>query len=333
MSNELIEQMSEGEVVEEVTVEQGFEALDDNMKVLIERQGTKMPEAEEEVAEGEVVEDEQVAEEIVDEPEHLFELEDGTKVTEQEAKDGYLRHGSYTKKVQELAEERKRIERFGAIMARMENDPKLMQMNIDYMTGNQQAQPQSTVGKVEVPDDYKGVPFIENLVTLTNTLSDKVTQLEGGYNTIQQSSAEEKQASDRLALFNSKMSEGYEYLKGQVGTPPTPKEYIARFQKYIEDQGLDPQVVGNYIIGGDPDYLRAKIDGTFKTDIDAYRTDKVNTGEKERKKRVAKTQTLQVAGKSQQAAPQPLPKGKDGKLDTKAALIQIMDAQDQLNRR
>ena len=341
MSNELIDNAEEAEVVEEVveevTVEQGFEALDDNMKVLIERRGTKMPEAEEEAVEEEVVEDEQVVEEVVDEPEHLFELEDGTKVTLQEAKDGYLRHSKFTKNSQELAEERKDMEQYKSIIAAMK-DPqdkgRLLQKAIDHMTGTQQAQePQSTVGKIEVPDDYKGQPFIENLVKLTNTLSDKVAQIEGGVNTIQQSSADAQRAADNTALLNSRLAEGYEYLKGQVGTPPTPKEYTERVQKYIEDQGLDPQVVGSYIIGGDPDYLRAKIDRTFKADIDAHRTDKANSGEKERKKRVAKTQTLQVASKSKQAAPQALPKGKDGKVDLKAGLIQIQDAQAQLDRR
>ena len=273
---------------------------------------------------------------MVDEPEHLFELDDGTKVTLQEAKDGYLRHSKFTKNSQELAEERKKTERYSAIINKMENDETLTKMVINYMTGNSQPQAQgsqSTVGKIDVPDDYKGQPFIENLVTLVNTLSDKVAQTEGGMNTMKQSSVEAQQVANNTPVFNSRMAEGYEYLKGQVGTPPTPKEYIDRFQKHIEDQGLDPQVVGSYIIGSDPDYLRAKIDRTFKADIDAHRTDKANSGEKERKKRVAKTQTLQVASKSKQAAPQPLPKGKDGKVDLKAGLIQIQEAQAQLNRR
>lgn len=339
MSNEMIDNAEEvvEEAVEEVTAEQGFEALDDNMKVLIERSGTKMPEAEE-VDNTEVSSDNDEvsteSEEVVDEPEHLFELDDGTKVTLQEAKDGYLRHSKFTKNSQELAEERKKTERYSAIINKMENDETLTKMVIDYMTGAPQAQePQSTVGKIEVPDEYKGQPFIENLVTLTNTLSDKVTQIEGGVNKMEQSSTDAQRAADNTALLNSRLAEGYEYLKGQVGTPPTPKEYTERVQKYIEDQGLDPQVVGSYIIGGDPDYLRAKIDGTFKADIEAHRTDKANSGEKERKKRVAKTQTLQVASKSKQAAPQPLPKGKDGKADLKAGLIQIQEAQAQLNRR
>ena len=337
MSNELIDNAEEvvEEAVEEVTVEQGFEALDDNMKVLIERTGTKMPEAEEVVAEEEVVEDVVEEEQVAEEPEYLFELDDGTKVTEKEAKDSYLRHGSYTKKVQELADERREIEQHKHIINLMKTDRKFLDMNLDYINnkGKVVQEPQSTLGKIEVPEDYKGQPFIENLVNLANSLSDKVVQIEGGINTMQQSSTEAQQTADNTALLNSRLAEGYEYLKGQVGTPPTPKEYIDRFQKHIEDQGLDPQVVGNYIIGGDPDYLRAKIDRTFKADIDAHRTDTANSGEKDRKKRVAKTQTLQVASKSKQAAPQALPKGSNGKVDLKAALVQIQDAQAQLNRR
>ena len=323
MTDETITEDIEEEVAEEVTDEQGFEALDPNMQMLIERQGTKL--GDDEVAE-EPTGEEVVEEEVVEEPGYAFELEDGTKVTLDEAKAGYLRHGDYTRKTQQVSDDRKKTERYNAIINKMESDPTLTRLVIDYMTGAQQtqvAQPQAQ--QLQVPPGYEKEPAIKLLVDELNATKAELTELRGGVNTMQQTSTEAQKQAEQKALFDASLAEGYEYLKGQVGTPPPPKEYVERIEQYVNEQGLDPQVVGNYIISGDPDYLRAKIDGAFKADIDASRQDKVNSGEKERKKRVAKTQTLRVAGKSQTAAPQSLPKGPDGKLDQRAALLQIQD--------
>ena len=334
MTNEIVENTEEVVADDVEDAGDGFDDLDEVSQLLMQRQGTKLP-APEEVAEESVEEPvEEPKEEVVEEPEHLFELDDGTKVTLDEAKAGYLRHGSYTQKTQVLADERKKNERYSAIITRMENDPALLRLVTDHMheqQGKQAEKPQTR--QLQVPDNYKGDKFVETTVDVLNELQAELAKVKGGFNNMQKSSTEATQQAEQKALFDARLAEGYEYLKGQVGTPPTPQEYVKRIEDYVKEQGLDPQVVGSYIIGGDPDYLRAKIDGAFKTDIAATNTDKVNSGEKERKKRVAKTQTLRVAGKSKTAVSEPLPKGKDGKPDPQAALLRIMDEQDRLARR
>lgn len=56
------------------------------------------------------------------EPEYLFEV-DGTKVSLEDARNGYLRQSDYTKKTQELAEQRKQLAQAEAIVAALEKDP------------------------------------------------------------------------------------------------------------------------------------------------------------------------------------------------------------------
>lgn len=323
------------EVAEEVTDEQGFEALDPVSQLLIERRGTTLvkdePEPEQEDVPDESAEDTQ-EEAIPAEPEYLFELDDGTKVTMEMAKSGMMMRADYTRKTQEAAEEKKKNERYSAIINRMENDPALARMVIDYMTGEGPQEQKSRTGKLQVPDSYKGDQFVEKLVEFNNQLSERLEKVEGGVSTITETSTEATKRAEQKALFDARLAEGYEYLKGKVGTPPTPKEFVERIEQYVTEQGLDPQVVGGYIIGGDPDYLRAKIDRAFETDIAATIKDKVNSSEKERKKRVATTQTLRVGGKSKSPVPQSLPKGRDGKLDTRAALLMIQEEQARIAR-
>jgi len=331
MTNEETGQIAEDEVAEEVAADEGdgFELLDPVTQVLIERQRAEAPGTEEEVAE----EAEEAVEEVADEPEYLFELEDGTKVTAEEAEKGYLRRADYTKKSQANAEEKKKMERYNAIIDRMENDEKMLKMNVDYMTGGKQAQPaQQGTAPMDVPEQYKDDPLVTKLIERNNLMAQRLDAVEGTANTIQKTTTDEKQRVEHKTSIDRQLAAGYEYLKGQVGTMPTPQEYTERFQQYMTEQDLDPQVVGAYLLGGDPDYLRAKVDRIFAADIEAHKTDTVNSGEKERKKRVAKTKALHTSGKSKAAAPQALPKGANGKLDLRASLVRIQEEQEKLRQ-
>jgi len=335
--NEETEKMAEGvsEVAEaEVVTDDGdgFDSLDDNMKILIERQGTKLPEPEavEEVAE------EQVAEEVAGEPEPLFVLEDGTKVmTVEEAKKGYLRQSDYTKKRQESVAIEKDLQQYNALINRMKEDPALTKMVIDHITGNgQQAQQQQTnTNQIEVPDEYKNDPFVTRLAERTNSLSEKVSQLESGFNTIHTEKTAVQQRTELDTKVNTRMAEAYNELKGQVETPPTPQQFMERIAAHFNELGMTPEQATALITSPDPTYLSAKVERIFAEDISKVKQAKSTVVEKERTKRVATTQALRAGGKSSTVAPQSLPKGKDGKVDSKAALKQIMDAQDQLDRR
>jgi len=331
MTNEETEQIVEEEVVEEVAADDGdgFDLLDPVTQVLIERQRAEAP-GTEEVDNNEVSTE---SEEVADEPEYLFELEDGTKITAEEAEKGYLRRSDYTKKSQANSDERKKIERYNDIIDRMENDEKMLKMNIDYMTSGQPPLPeQPEVDKLKVPEHYGNDPYVIKLTEVVNELKAEQVRLKSGVNTIQDATTKEKQQLESKTAIDRQLAAGYEYLKGQVGTMPTPKEYTERFQQYMTEQDLDPQVVGAYLLGGDPDYLRAKVDRIFAADIEAHKTDTVNSGEKERKKRVAKTKALHTSGKSKAAAPQALPKGANGKLDLRASLVRIQEEQEKLRQ-
>ena len=331
------EEAVESESADESIDARAFEALDEVTQTLMERDGTKLSTEEEVEEESASPEDEQVEEAEVDEsteaPEAIFTLDDGTAVTDpEEAKKGYLRHSDYTKKTQGLAEDRKKIERYEKLFNAMENDAKLTKLVVDYMTQGstpaQAATPQAQ--ELQVPEQYKEDPFVNTTVQTLNAMKQELAELKGDFSTTKQTTTQEREFAQQKATLDAKLGEGYEYLKGQVGKPPTPEEYVNRLQEYITEQGLDPQKVAGYILGGDPDYLRAKVDGAFKADIATHRKDTVNSGEKERKKRVAKTKTLQTAGKSKTAVAKPLPKGKDGKTDLRKSMVQIMDAQEGL---
>jgi len=337
MDNEETKQVQEEvteatEATEEaVSDSDGFDALDDNMKLLIERRGTKLPAPE-------AVED-AVEEEQVEESEPLFVLEDGTKVmTADEAKKGYMLQRDYTKKRQEAVALEKDLQQYGALIDKMKEDPKLTRMVIDYITNNgqppqTQSQQQGTeTKKIEVPDDYKNDPFVTRLAELTNSLSDEVSQLKTGFNTIHQEKTAVQQRTELDTKINTRIAEAYNELKGQVETPPTPQEFMERIAAHFNELGLTPDEAAALITGPDPVYLSAKVERIFAADISKVRSAKTTVAEKERKKRVATTTALRAGGKSSTIAPQSLPKGKDGKLDIKAALIQIQDAQEQSRR-
>jgi len=81
------------------------------------------PEEDEEAEESEDTEDaEETEEEAEDnEPETVFQLDDGTEVDLDELKRGYLRQSDYTKKTQEVAEHRKTLEQVNAQYLQAQN--------------------------------------------------------------------------------------------------------------------------------------------------------------------------------------------------------------------
>jgi len=314
---------------EEVAAENPYEGLSEIQQALIERQGTTLEEpeseAEEGVDEGGYSEPRPI-EELIEEPDHLFETEDGTKVTLEDAKAGYLRQADYTKKTQAIAEERKKIEKYSALLAHLDTDPEAVDMLIDRMRGVKQSpQQQQEAQGLQVPENYKGDPFVEQIVPLVNELRKELAEVKGGQQTMQQTDAQRQQKAEVDQKFHNRFMEGYKYLEGKIGTLPTPKEFEERIIEYVKQQE-DPQGVAANIISTDPNYIRAVVDWAYEADINATQSDKVNSAEEERRKRTAKGASLRVAGKTADAPPPKLPK------DSRAALAQILDEQQKLAR-
>ena len=323
---------------EDETTEDPYEGLDEVQRELMERQGTKLtePDAEEEAGEGEGEEDavEEVA--AVAEPDHLFELDDGTKITLAEAKAGYLRHADYTRKTQTTAEERKQLSDVGAIVEYFRNDQGALDRWLNEVRNGgpqQQVQQDTTkaLTKMEVPENYKGDQFVEQTITVLNELRDtnielahRLGRIEGQADTAEQSKEQEKKDTESKAQLESRLQEGYKHLGDKVEQAPTPQEFMKRFNDYLVEQKLDPQVVGPYIIGPDSGYIRTLVDRAFQADISEANKEKVNSVETNRRKRTAKGVDLRVAGKTAEAMPRKLPK------DSKAALMQIQAEQQKL---
>jgi hypothetical protein len=311
-----------------------YEGADEIQAELFRRAGTKLPEPEVEGAEDVTDEEAGDTAEVTEDtkPDALFTLDDGTAVTDsEEARAGYLRHADYTRKTQELAEKRKRID---AIYAYYEANPGKLQELIAEMTNppqSPQSQTQAQVQQLQVPDNYKGDQFVETTVAALNQMRGELVELKGGYDTMRQDKTAEQQQTELRQRYNVRLTEGYKYLEGKVGESPSPAEFEKRIIEFVQQQE-NPQAVGANIISDDPLYIRAVVDRTFEADIGAAQSDKVASAEQERGKRKATSASLRVAGRTSTPQPRALPKGRDGKLDSEKALGMILEEQEKLAR-
>ena len=321
------EQEPNEEVGGEEAVVDPYEGVDEISRALYERTGTTLEEPEPTEEEGGVTEEvTDVTEEVTEEPEALFVLDDGTAIKDvNEAKSGYLRHADYTKKTQELAEERKKVDKYNSLLNYLESNPQTVDRLVDEMRGNGKPQSQAEAQGLQVPEQYKGDQFVEQTVSVLNDMRKELAEVKGGYNSIQKATTEGQQKAETDHKFNTRFMEGYKHLEGRIGTLPTPKEFEERIIAYVKEQE-DPQGVAANIISTDPLYIRAIVDRAYEADISSTQSDKVNSSEEDRKKRVAKGPSLRAAGKSTKALPQSLPK------DPVAALRVIMDEQEKANR-
>ena len=269
------------------------------------------------------------------EPEYVFELEDGTKVTADEAKAGYLRHADYTRKTQDVAEKRKRID---AIVQYHEANPDELKKVIDWHSGAgnkpqpQQAAPQVRP-KLEVPDDYKGQPFIESLVGTVNTLQEQLAATQGTQQQYTEQQKQREQAVEMERQYHTRLTDGYRYLEGKIGTLPPPQEFEDRIIKHFQAEEIDPQAGASLIIGPDRNYIRTIVDRAFSTEIKTAAQDKANSEAAERKKGQTKKSTLRTTGKGKAPNTPSVPRTSDGKLDRRKTLHQIIQGHEELKRR
>jgi hypothetical protein len=319
---------TEGAVIEDL-----YEGLDETFVGLIEKQGTTLEEPEG-VAEGESEEGVETPEadpEATQEPEYLFELEDGTKVTAEEAQKGYLRHSDYTKKTQSVAEERKAMEKHQALLDYLSNNPDAVDMLVEKMKGGQSqtattnGQPQAN--ELQVPENYKGDQFVEAIVPLVNELRKELAEVRGVQESNQQTKTNEQRANELNRIRSARLAESHEWLKGQLGEAPDPKDYVNRIQNYFAEKNMAPEVYDPYLTGPNSEYLHMVVERIYRDDIAAVNRDKSAEVEKERKKRASQGTSLRTAGKTNQAPPQSLPK------DPKEALQFINDQIDEARSR
>ena len=330
------------EVVEEVVADgsdNGYNDLNEVEQILAKRQDEASAQKARE--RGETVEEtveeaieEEVAEEVADEPEYVFELKDGTKLTGEDIEKGVMLHSDYTKKRQESSATESELAQYSGIINWLKDNPEAVEDLWERTKGNAPAQTQpAATNEIQIPAGYENEPAIKLLVGELNKNRAELAEIKGGVSTINQEKTEQQKRTDIDNAVNTRMIAAYDELKGQVETPPTPDEFQKRLFAHFEELGLSREALEAYITGDDPTYLSAKVERIFAADIGKKVQAKGVAVEKERKKRVAKVRTLGVGGKSKASAPQSLSKGKDGKIDPKAALVQIMDEQEKIARR
>jgi len=301
-----------------------YEGLDDIQEELMRRQGTELPEPKPEGGDGETITEDST------EAQPIFTLDDGTAVTDpEEAKKGYLRHADYTRKTQELSDKRRNID---AIVNYYEAHPEKLTDLVAEMTKKPEPvkAPRQQIQQLVVPDNYKGDQFVETTVGALNQMRMEMAENRDAVDTIRQTATSERQQAEQERRLQARLMEGYKYLQGKTGDPPTPEEFGNRIEEYLREQGTTPEAAAVNIIGPDPNYIRAIVDWTFEADITAAQSDKVSSAEEQRRKRTAKSASLRVAGKTQSPQPRDLPKGKDGKTDPHAGLAMILDEQEKL---
>ena len=329
MTNENLTDETVEEVVEEVIPDEDIQ-LDPVMDRIHEMAGTgPYAEAKEEVEE--VVEE---AEEVVDneveevEPTNgvLFTTDDGTEVTLEEARKGFLRQSDYTRKTQGIAEEKKQIEQNRALLDYIANDPALLKKVTDHIGGSREPEKQDP--GIQVPDAYKDDDFVKQLVAVVNEVKGDVTKVKGGYDNITQESQAKQEQSAFTTKLNTRLESAYNGLKGQVETPPTTQEFGKAIQAYFVEHNIDPGK-GAYEIANsvDPNYLPGIVARIYNSDISKATKTETAVVEKNRKKNTAKGATLRVAGKSTQTPKPSLPKLPDGKLDRSALVRQMITEQ------
>jgi hypothetical protein len=325
-TNEVVEE----EVIpdEEIPLDPVTDRMFEVAKIGPYAEAKETEEAEETVAEAE----EAVEEEATEPEEDSATLPDGTVVTIEELGKGYLRQGDYTKKTQDLAEQRKAIEKNQDLINYIGSDPALQKMILDHMRGETvKPNVEETTSGLQVPDNYKEDPFVTQLVGKLNEQDAVIRKLDGGYQNITQETKAKQEQSEHQTKLYARLEPAYNELKGQVETPPTPQEFTQAIQAYFVENNIDPNQ-GAYEIANsvDPNYLTGLVGRIYKADIQKATESETKVVEKNRTKRTAKGATLRVAGKSSQAPKPTLPKLPNGRVDGDALVrMQILEHQKQ----
>lgn len=280
----------------------------------------------------EVVDSETEIEVEEKEQEFLIELDDGTKLTAEEVKKGYLRQNDYSRKTKELATEREYIKENKALLDTISQNKEAQEYLIELVRGNvkgkeQKPQPERILA---VPDEYANDQFVKRTVEAFNALSTELDELKNivsGVNTSNQSrELKEKEFQAQSHLYD-RLQHGYEWLRGKLGEDkiPTPEEFGNRVQEYFESQGLQPPQAAAYITGPDTEYLIDKLPRIFEKDIGKAK-DTDNTGQKS-KTQEKKARVLRASGKTTNAGAPTIPRKPDGSVDQDKLLTHIVQGE------
>lgn len=246
-----------------------------------------------------------------------FTLPDGAKVTHEEAKSGYLRQRDYTKKAMELADERKKLERYSGIINYLEGNPDEVEHYIERMKGKgREAQQQAQVKKLTVPAHYKDDPFVGEMVETMNDLREQLAQ-KADVGMIKATTAQQAKQAEIGVKINTKLHEAYTSLADKLGKSPDSQEYDDKIRAYLADKQMSPEDLVPYILGPDPDYMKSFVERIYQDDI-AKAKDKAKASGGKAKTSPEKRAVLKASGKAASTgAGFEVPKTRDGRVDSK----------------
>ena len=272
----------------------------------------------------------EVVEEEPPAPQPLFTLDDGTAVTDsEEAKKGYLRHRDYTQKTQELARQRKEIE---AIYNYFQSHPEELAPIVSKITKPPAPpQPQQTVKEVTLPQGYENEPAVKLLIDELNETRRQLAQVQGGVETIQQTTVQRDKRAEQESLLNTRLRDAHVWLTDKLGdNTPSPEDFIDRIKARYDAKGITPDEYMPYIIGPDESYLCTVVADIWKADIGKVVADKVVQEQQKRKPAGAKQRALKATGKTGKPVQDSVPRTKDGRLDRDKFFSQHPFIQEQL---
>lgn len=248
VTEDVSEDVIEDEVAEEDTPETDDQETDD---------ADDSDDGEEESSE----DDDVIGEEYFDD---TFVIIDGQKVKLGELKNGYTRHSDYTRKTQELSEQRKQVEAYAKEAEAKANDLvrqrfELVALDVEKKLKDYNQVDWKTLARTN-PNDYTALKAeYDSLIQDAHTLEREYKEIQR-----QQMETYEKQLEEQA-------KQSYQILKEKI--PSWSKETYSNMMEYAVKAGLRQDVAANIVDAPSLEliykaYMYDKVNGELKTKVE-----------------------------------------------------------------
>lgn len=173
-------------------------------------------------------------------------------VSIKEALQGYVRYGHWTRKNEEankLMKELQEIKDVRDYLIENEDERQLFLERVRQRVSDGQTQQQDGgLQHIELPNDIDSFDpaskrIIKQLTEHTNALTDRLNQVSGGVQQIQQDKHTQVQNAEEKQELGVAIEEARQLLSTEFGKELDRKKYINKLGQYFESQGLTPDVL------------------------------------------------------------------------------------------